>query len=194
MKFALTTAAALAAFAMPAVAQETTVWNLDPSHSQIVFEYNHLGFSTTTGMFSGFEGVINLDEAEPQNSSVEVSFPVRTMLTGWEERFTHFMSDDFFGAAEGDDQMVTFTSTSVELEDEDEAKITGDLTLNGITKQIVLEAELNQRGDHPASGKPTMGFDAETTIKRSEFDLGMFVPATSDEVEINISVEAIKAE
>ena len=64
---------------------------LDPSHSQIVFTYNHLGFSTTTGMFSGFDGEIMFDQAEPAASSVTVSFPVTTMLTGWQERFDHFM-------------------------------------------------------------------------------------------------------
>lgn len=209
MKIALTTAALLAAFALPAMAQETattemteaaaptagvTTWNFDPSHSQILFSYSHMGFSTTYGLFSGFDGVIQLDEAAPENSSVEVSFPVRTMLTGWEERFGHFMSDDFFGAPEGDEQMVTFKSTAVELTGDNEANITGDLTLNGVTKSVVLEAELNQQGDHPAAGKPWIGFDAETTIKRSDFDLGMFAPAVGDEVEIDISVEATKAE
>lgn len=197
MKHAFIAAAAFAALAAPAFAQDgdgTTVWNFDASHSQIVFTYNHLGFSTTTSMFSGFDGVINLDEAAPENSSVEVSFPVRTMLTGWEARFEHFMSGDFFDAGEGSDEMVTFTSTSVEVTDEDEARITGDLTLNGVTKEIVLEAELNQQGDHPQSGKPWIGFDAETKINRSDFDLGAFAPAVSDEVEIEISVEATKAE
>lgn len=194
MKLALTTAAAIAAFAMPAVSQEATVWNFDPSHSQIVFTYNHLGFSTTTGMFSGFDGTINLDEAAPENSSVEVSFPVRSMITGWDDRFGHFMSDDFFGAADGSDEMVSFTSTSVEVTGDNTAKITGDLTLNGVTKEIVLDTVMNQMGDHPSAGKPWIGFNAETTLMRSDYELGMFGPAVSDEVEVEISVEATKAE
>lgn len=211
MKTALSIAAFIATAALPALAQEaaapeapaaeaaapaagTEVWNFDPGHSQIVFSYDHLGYSTTTGMFGGINGTINLDEAAPENSSVEVSFPVRSMLTGWEERFGHFMSPDFFDAADGSEEMVTFTSTKVEPTGDKEAKVTGDLTLNGITKEVVLEVELNQIGNHPQSGKPAAGFDAETTIKRSDFELGMFAPAVSDEVDIDISVEAAKAE
>jgi polyisoprenoid-binding protein YceI len=165
---------------------------LDASHSQIVFTYDHLGYSTTYGMFSGFEGEIFFNQEDPAASSVNVSFPVRTMLTGWEGRFEHFMSADFFAAAE--DEMVTFTSTSIEVTGEDTALITGDLTLNGITKPVVLDAKLNQVGDHPMANKPWAGFDATTTLIRSDFEVGNFAPFVSDEVEVMISIEAMKAE
>jgi polyisoprenoid-binding protein YceI len=102
------------------------------------------------------------------------------------------MSADFFAATE--DEMVTFTSTSIELTGEDTALITGDLTLNGITKPIVLDAKLNQVGDHPMANKPWAGFDATTTLIRSEFEVGNFAPFVSDEVEVMISIEAMKAE
>ncbi|MFW2587593.1 YceI family protein [Sagittula sp. SSi028] len=167
-------------------------YTLDPSHSQILFTYNHLGYSTGMGMFSGFEGTIDWDKENPAQSSVEVSFPVRSMMTGWEERFTHFMSDDFFGAAE--DEMVSFTSTSIEVTGEDTANITGDLTLNGVTKEVVLDAKLNQMGDHPMANKPWAGFDATTTLIRSDYNVGAFAPYVSDEVEVTISVEAMKAD
>lgn len=165
---------------------------LDPSHSQIVFTYNHLGFSTTTGMFSGFEGAITFDQAEPAKSSVTVEFPVTTMLTGWQERFDHFMTADFFNAeANG---TVKFISTAIEVTGENTAKITGDLTMNGVTKPVVLDAKLNQKGDHPMANKPWAGFDATTSVLRSDFNLGMFAPYISDEVKIDISIEAMKAE
>ncbi len=143
-------------------------------------------------MFSGFEGEISYDAEEPAASSVEVSFPVRSMITGWEARFEHFMSDDFFGATE--DEMVTFSSTGIEVTGEDTAIITGDLTLNGVTKSVVLDAKLNQAGDHPMEGKPWAGFDATTTLIRSDYNVGAFAPYVSDEVEVTISVEAMKAE
>ena len=73
-------------------------------------------------------------------------------------------------------------------------RVTGDLTLNGVTKSVVLEVDLKQIAAHPMSGKEVAGFDAETEIKRSEFNLAKFAPAVSDEVEINITVEAVKAE
>ena len=184
-------AAALAPCAST-VAAEPVKYVLDASHSQILFSYDHLGYSTTWGMFSGFEGEIMFDQANPANSSVTVSFPVRTMLTGWEARFQHFMSPDFFGAA--DDEMVSFTSTSIEVTGEGTALITGDLTLNGVTKSVVLDAVLNKVGDHPMAGKPWAGFDATTTLVRSEFNLGQFAPFVSDEVALQISVEAMKAD
>ncbi|GAA6207839.1 YceI family protein [Cognatishimia sp. WU-CL00825] len=165
---------------------------LDPSHSQIVFTYNHLGYSTTYGMFSGFSGDIMFDQENPAESSVSVAFPVKTMLTGWEQRFGHFMSPDFFGAA--DDEMVSFASTSIEVTGENTALITGDLTLNEVTKSVVLNATLNQAGDHPMEGKAWAGFDATTTLVRSEYNLGMFAPFVGDEVSVNISVEAMKVD
>ncbi len=183
-------AAALLA-AAPAFA-EAEKYVLDASHSQIVFSYNHLGFSTTWGMFSGFNGEIMFDQANPAGSSVTVAFPVKTMMTGWQERFDHFMTADFFAAT--DEEMVTFTSTAIEVTGEKTAKITGDLTLNDVTKSVVLDAVLNQVGDHPMAAKPWAGFSATTTLVRSEFNLGQFAPFVGDEVAIQISIEAMKAE
>lgn len=188
----LSTLAVLAALVSTPALAEAEKYVLDASHSQIVFSYNHLGYSTSWGMFSGFDGEILFDQANPAASSVTVSFPVKTMLTGWQERFDHFMSPDFFGAA--DDEMVTFTSTAIEVTGETTAKITGDLTLNEVTKPVVLDAVLNQAGDHPMAGKPWAGFSATTTLVRSEFNLGQFAPFVSDEVEVQISIEAMKAE
>lgn len=165
---------------------------LDPSHSQIVFTYNHLGYSTGTGMFSGFDGEIAFDQADPAKSSVTVSFPVKTMLTGWQARFDHLMSPDFFDAT--DDEMVTFTSTGIEVTGDKTAKITGDLTLNGVTKSVVLDAALTQAGEHPMEKKMWAGFTGTTTLIRSDYNLGMFAPFVSDEVQVSISIEAAKAE
>jgi polyisoprenoid-binding protein YceI len=185
----LALAAALAA--TPALAAPEA-YVLDASHSQIVFSYNHLGYSTNWGMFSGFEGQIAFDQADPTASSVTVSFPVKSMFTGWEARFDHFMSADFFDAAE--DEMVSFTSTAIEVTGDATAKITGDLTLNGVTKAVVLDATLNAAGEHPMEKKPWAGFSATTTLLRSDFGLGAYAPFISDEVQVQISVEAMKAE
>ncbi len=184
-------AAATLLAASPAFA-EAEKYVLDSSHSQIIFSYNHIGFSTTYGMFSGFEGEIMFDAEDAAKSSVTVSMPVASMFTGWEQRDGHFMSDDFFGAS-GED-LVTFTSTSIEVTGDNTANITGDLAMNGMTKPVVLAATLNKTGQHPMAGKAWAGFDATTTVKRSDFGLGAFAPAVSDEVEIQISIEAMKAE
>lgn len=183
-------AAALASTATFAAAADKYV--LDASHSQVLFSYNHLGFSTTYGMFAGFEGEIAFDQADASKSSVSVSMPVKSMFTGWEQREGHFMSPNFFGAEDGD--MITFTSTSIEVTGEAKANITGDLTMNDITKSVVLDATLNQAGTHPQAQKDWAGFDATATLLRSDFGLGAFAPYVSDEVEVKISIEAMKAE
>lgn len=186
----LVLAALLSASASMALAADKYI--LDASHSQVVFSYNHLGFSTTYGMFSGFEGEIMFDQEDPTKSSVNVSMPTNSMFTGWEKRDGHFMSDDFFGASDTD--VVTFSSTAIELTGTDTAKITGDLTMNDTTKSVVLDANLNQAGTNPLAGKPWAGFNATTTLLRSDFGVGKYAPNISDEVEVRISLEAMKAE
>ncbi|WP_338551007.1 YceI family protein [Roseovarius phycicola] len=175
-----------AAFAAP------EKYTLDASHSQVMFSYNHLGFSTTYNMFSGFEGEIMFDKDDPAASSVTVAMPVKSLFTGWEARFTHFMADDFFGAKDGD--MITFTSTGIEVTGDNTAQITGDLTVNEVTQSVVLDATMNQSGPNPLNGKEWAGFDATTVIKRSDFNLGAFAPNVSDELDVRISIEAGKAE
>ncbi|WP_010139258.1 YceI family protein [Oceanicola sp. S124] len=183
---ALTLASAAGALAAP------VTYTLDNTHTQIVFQYNHLGFSTGFGMFSGFDGTIQFDADEPANSSVEVAFPAASLLTGIDARTTHFLTEDFFGAEAND--TVSFVSTAIEVTGEDTGLITGDLTINGITKEVVLDAKLNQLGEHPMEGKQWAGFDATATVLRSDFDMGMFAPYVSDEVEVTISIEAMQAE
>ena len=187
----LSTTAAALLLAAPAFAEAET-YNLDPSHSQTLFSYNHLGFSTTYGMFSGWEGTISFDAAAPENSSVDVSIPAAAMFTGWEARDEHFSSPDFLDVAAND--VVRFVSTAIEVTGEDTALITGDLTMNGTTQEVVLDAKLNQVGDHPMQNQPWAGFDATTTLLRSDFGVGAFAPFVSDEVEVMISVEAQKGE
>lgn len=190
--FAFAVVMATAATFATSAAAAPVKYALDPGHSQVVFSYEHLGYSTTYGMFGGFEGEIMFDQDDPAASSVTVSLPVQSMLTGWQKRFDHLMSDEFFGATDGD--MITFASTGIEVTGEDTAKITGDLTMNDMTKSVTLDATLNQAGDNPMSGKPWAGFDATTTVLRSDFGVDKFAPNISDEIQVLISIEAGKAE
>lgn len=183
-------AAALASSASVAFAAER--YTLDASHSQVLFSYNHLGFSTTWGMFSGFEGEIMFDQENPENSSVTVSMPTKSMFTGWEQRDGHLMSGDFLDAS--DDDLITFTSTGIEVTGENTALITGDLTVADVTKSVVLDAVLNQAAANPMANKEWAGFNATTTLLRSDFGVGGFAPAVGDEVKVQISIEAGKAE
>jgi len=190
----LLTAAAAFAVALPfasAAHADAVQYNLDPSHSQVMFSYTHLGMSTTFGMFSGWEGSIMFDADAPESSSVEVSIPTLAMFTGWEARDGHLNSADFLGTSEGG--LVTFTSTAIEVTGEDTAQITGDLTVNGTTAEVVLDTVMNFNGTHPspqAGGVAAVGFTATTQILRSDFGAGAFAPFVSDEIEITLSIEA----
>lgn len=193
MKTVFAPVAALALFSAGAAMAAPVQYDFDPSHSQVVFEYNHLGFSNSTGIINGVTGKLMLDAENPANSSVEATIPLSGLHTIAPELDEHFFGKDFLNADKSG-AVATFKSTKVEPEDDDEARVTGDFTLNGITKQIVLDVDLNKLGAHPMSGKESVGFDAETEIKRSEFNLGRFAPAVGDEVEITITIEAVKAE
>lgn len=186
---ALALAASL--IAAPAFAAPVS-YAIDPSHAQILYSYNHLGFSKTYGMFGGFEGKINFDAEKPAESSVETEFAISGLLTGWKERDAHFQSADFFNAEAN--PTAKFVSTSIEVTGDNTAKITGDLTLNGVTKPVVLDTTMNQNAEHPMLKKPALGFSAKTQILRSDFNMGKFAPFISDEVEIAIELEALKAE
>ncbi|TXB67550.1 polyisoprenoid-binding protein [Paracoccus aurantiacus] len=163
----------------------------DPAHSQIVYSYNHMGFSTSHGFVNGVEGTITLDPADIASATVEASFPLDALRTIDAELDQHVMGPDFFNVS-GDVPVVTFTSTSVEADGDNEARVTGDLTLNGVTKPVVLEVEFEGAGLDPMTQAETVGFSAEAEILRSDFNLGAFAPAVSDEVEFEINVEAKK--
>lgn len=193
---AKTTLAALAAGAMmvsTAFAQDTVpsgVYGFDPDHSSILFEYDHMGFSKSPGLIREVTGSITLDAENPDNSSVEASFPISKIVTVAAGLDKHMLGADLFNSADAS-QMVTFKSTKVQVDDDkDEAKVTGDLTLNGVTKSVVLDVDLEKAGVHPMTNKPTLGFEAETEILRSDFNLGLFAPAVSDKVKIEMAIEA----
>lgn len=167
-------------------------YTIDSEHSHVVFKYDHMGFSTSHGLVTGVTGTIKLDEANKANSTVEASFPLSAVRTVSPQLDKDLQSDEFFKGQPLDTQ-VTFKSTSVEPDgDEYEAKVTGDLTLNGVTKPVTLEVSMRKVGIHPMTGKPSIGFDIEGEIKRSDFNLGAFAPAVSDELEFDIEVEATK--
>lgn len=187
-----TTVAAAALFGALSVSAQAEQWVLDPSHSQIVFSYDHLGFSTTYGMFSGFDGTIDFDPENPEAASVSIEIPASSLITGWDQRDSHFLSGDFFKADAN--PVITFTSTSVEVTGDNTANITGDLSVAGVTKPVTLATTFAGVREHPIANKPWTGFDATTTLLRSDFGMGNFAPVVGDEVSIIISVEAQPAE
>lgn len=194
--FAVLSAAVL--FAVPVFAQDAMpasgTYTFDPEHSAISFDYDHNNrLSDSYGMVRGIEGTIVLDAENPANSTVEASFPMSNIITIAPALDEHIRGEDFFNSSDGSSP-ISFKSTKVVPEGDNEAKVTGDLTINGVTKEAVLDVDFNNYAENPMTKAMTAGFNAETTIKRSDFDLGAFVPMVEDEVEINISVEAAAAQ
>ena len=185
----LVLAGLLAFAAFPAFAADT--YNVDPTHTQVEFTYSHFGFSNITGRFDKVEADFQFDPANPAESSVKVTIPVESISTGVEKLDEHLLGSDFFDAAQF--PTATFTSTGVTDQGNGKLAVAGDLTIHGVTKPVVMDVTINKVAEHPMSKKPAAGFDASFDIKRSEFGVGGYAPAVSDEVRIEITVEAQKA-
>ena len=182
-------ATAFTALTAGAAFADAEAYAFDPTHSAIKFSWVHGGFSTTFGMFFEVDGTLNLDADDPANSSVTASVPLGEMLVDPTLK-GHLGGDRWFGGFDG--KMVEFASTGIEMTGEDTAKVTGDLTINGMTKEVVLDASLNTMGEGPRGGM-VAGFDATTTILRSDYGVGAFAPFVSDEIAVEISIEASPA-
>lgn len=166
-------------------------YKIDPTHTATVFSWNHFGFSTPSANFSDIQGVIKVDNAKPANSSVDVTIPVSSVNTNVPALDKEFQQEGWFNAAKYPN--ITFKSTKVETKDKKHFKITGDLTVKGVTKPVVLDAVLNKQGEHPMAKVPAIGFNATTSFNRSEFGLGSYVPNVGDKITVNITTEATAA-
>lgn len=183
----LTLAAALSAASFATLAEPVT-YTMDPNHTDVIASWSHFGFSNPIAHFGQVDGTITYDPDNVGASSVQVTIPLAGLDSHVEAFDEHLRNDDFFDAANHPE--ITFSSTGVEAVGEDRLKVAGDLSLRGITKPVVLDVTINRIGTQPMSGQPAAGFDATTTIKRSDFDMGMYAPNVSDEVEIRITTEA----
>lgn len=185
---------AFALCATPTIAEtpaSAATYEIDTSHTYLGFSINHLGFSTTYGRFTDVSGTITFNEENPEASSVEVQIVPASLYTGHEERDKHVRGKDFLNVEEFPE--MSFKSTAIERTGEKTAKITGDLTLHGVTTPVTLDATFTKMGDYPMQeGVKAIGFDATGTLKRSDFGIETFLPAIGDEVTITISLEAMQ--
>jgi polyisoprenoid-binding protein YceI len=163
-------------------------YQLDPTHTMVLFSWNHFGFSNPTADLGIGKGTLVFDAADPAKSSVDVTMPLAKLDTHFSALDEHLKKPDFFDAAKY--PVVTFKSTKVEALGGDHFKVTGNLTVHGVTKPVVLDATLNKSGQHPMLKVPAIGFGATATIKRSDFGVAAYVPAVSDEIQIRITTEA----
>ena len=159
---------------------------IDRNHTAVVLTWNHRGLSHPVARLEKVEGAIALDAADITRSSVDVSLPLDGLRTGNDHLDKRLRSAEFFDLATY--PAITFKSTRVETAGKDALKITGDLSVHGVTQSVVLDAKINRildgSGDHPEAG-----FDATVELRRSDFGVGKFVPMVSDEVAVHITVE-----
>ena len=178
-------------------AEKTTrsTWQFDPVHTLVEFSGKHMMFTTVKGHFKSVRGTILLDEADPSRSSVEVEIETPSLYSGVEYRDNHLKSPDFLDIERH--PTITFKSTRVELLSSDRAKVFGELTIRGITREVVLDTEFSGRGKDP-SGREVISFDARTQINRKDFGLTWNLALESggflvgDIIKIELAVEAIK--
>ena len=158
---------------------------VDNHHAQIQWTVSHFGFNDYFGIFGQPTGALTIDPAKPNDAKVSITIPVNELATSRGDLTKHMMTADFLDAAKY--PTATFESTKVEATGT-KAKITGNLTLLGVTKPVVLDAQFTGAGTNPMSRKATIGFHASTTLKRSDWGMTKYVPLISDDVKINISI------
>lgn len=184
---ALTIGLAVASAATLSMAKPVA-YKIDPTHTATVFSWSHFGFSTPSANFSDIQGTINVDNAKPENSSVNVTIPLSSLNTNVKALDEHLQKADFFDAAKYSN--ITFKSTKVQAAGKNKYKITGNLTVKDVTKPVVLDAVLNKQGMHPMTKAESIGFNATTSFNRSAFGVGAYVPNVGDKITVNITTEA----
>lgn len=166
---------------------------IDSSHSTVSFVVKHMKFAKVRGSFGTFSGEINFDPENIANSTVNATIEAASVSTGDANRDNHLRTADFFTTDTNPN--FTFVSTGVKAVDDNEFEIHGDLTMNGITRPVVLKTEFNGSGQSPM-GVEVYSFSAETKVNRKDFNINWNAPIeaggflVSDEVKIEIEIEA----
>ncbi len=159
-------------------------------HAFVDFKISHLGYSYITGTFKDIDGKFSFDAAKPEASKIEFNVNTASVFTNHAERDKHIASADFLNASKF--AKATFVSTSVKSTGEKTADVTGDLTILGVTKPVVVKATFLGEGKDPWGGYRA-GFEGTTTIKRSDFGKQKDLGPASDTVELYVSFEGVKA-
>jgi polyisoprenoid-binding protein YceI len=183
---------ALASLVDQPVAQGT--WAIDPAHSGVYFTVRHLGLTNVRGRFNQFSGSLTVGESL-DDLAVEAEVDMASVDTNQPDRDAHLRGTDFF-AVESNPTM-TFRSTAVRPKGDDEYELEGDLTINGVTKPIVLDVEFNGVGVHPADNSTRAGFTATGTVRRKQYGIDFDMPigvdrmALGDKVKIELDLQFV---
>lgn len=176
------------AVATPAAAD---TYKVDPAHAFVNFKVSHFGWSNNWGRFNDVSGSIDFDKSDVTKSKVTIVIKTASIDTAHKKRDDHLRSPDFFNAKEFPE--MKFVSTKIEKTGDKTAKVTGNLTLLGVTKPVTLNVTWNRESAHFRNkDKIHTGFSATGTIKRSDFGMKKFLPAIGDEITMFLDIEAIK--
>jgi polyisoprenoid-binding protein YceI len=195
MKAALAILTVMFALTLPGAALAAT-WTIDPEHSSIGFKVRHLMVSNVRGNFDKFSGTIEADDKDITKSRVQVSIDTASINTNVKKRDDHLRSADFFDVAKY--PAMTFVSKKVAKAGNDRLKVTGDLTLHGVTKEVVLDVEGPSMETRDPWGNIRRGATATTTINRKDFGLTWNMAletggvVVGEEVTITLEVELIR--
>ena len=188
MRSLLTAAACTVLVAASVAYAATETYVVDPEHSTVLFKIKHMGLSYTYGRFNDVAGSFLIDDADASKSSVKITIQAASIDTNSVKRDAHLKGPDFFSVKEF--PTITFKSTAVKREG-DLYTITGDMTLHGVTKSVIVKATRVGTGKGPRGDQRT-GFDMQVTIKRSEFGMKNMLGGIGDEVQLTIGIEAIR--
>ncbi len=179
----------LMALSVPTVQAADYVIDREGQHAFVNFKISHLGFSWMYGGFNDFDGRFNWDAANPEASQVEVTLKTASVDTNHAERDKHLRSGDFLNVDQH--PTATFVSRKVVSSDGESMDIIGDLTLNGVTREVTVDAEFIGEGDDPW-GAYRAGFAGTTQIKLKDYNIKMDLGPASEEVELILSIEGIR--
>lgn len=160
------------------------------AHAYITFQYLHQGFSRPILRWNDFKAVIELDADNPAESTLAVTIDAESIDSGVDKFDDHLLSADFFDADTYPE--ITFVSQKLTQDSTGSGTLIGDLSMKGITKPVTLDVTLNKVGESFPDKVPMIGISATGTLKRSDWDLGLYTPNVGDEVSLNIQVEFAK--
>lgn len=174
---------------LPLGSVQANDYTIDPTHTYVSFAINHLGFSTMRGKFNQQTGSLKYD---PSSKTAEVSIEIdaASIDTGHDKRDQHLRSPDFLNAVEN--PTITFESTKATWNGDKVASITGNLTILGVSKPVMLTINSVNCGEHPFNKKQVCGFDAAGSIKRSDFGVNYGIPNIGETMDLQIEVEAVQ--
>ena len=169
-----------------------TTWKADNAHSSLGFTITHLGIADIPGSFNKFDATITSSKEDFSDAVFELSVDVASIDTEVDRRDEHLRSEDFFNVSEF--PKMTFKSSSIKKAGKDKYKVSGDLTMHGVTKPVTMDLWYRGTIENPMSKTPTAGFQLTGTLKRSDFNLGAGFPAPmlSDDVKIIANGEFAK--